>query len=512
MPRVSRTRPRVDDSPLSREFGQRLRRARLAARLTQQQLADDRYTKAYVSALENGLSRPSMAALNHFSRKLGIPASKLIDDEPVAWARIEADLALASGRWDDAVAAYGDLLEAAPSGDIRAELLSGKAEALVRRGQGREAAAAAAEAAEHFRTAGREPETALAEYWLSAAQYQMENTAEARALLQAILARVRGGLKVEPGFHLRLVMALSSLESRDGNHAAALGYLEEVRGLAGSLDDRRRASYLYDLAYSYRETGDLEAAVRAGIASLELFRQAEAEREAAMLENDLALSYLALGNGRRADELIASARATLERLDDEWSLSTFWTLRPRLPWPGATSPRQSRWRQAPWQWQNEPRTPRPPSTRCSLRRVPRVQSRVTRPSPGRVRARRDTGQECRQRQSHAQSPSGVGGRPGRGRSARASLRPHARGPRGLLINPRPAHRPSRATLASRGRGRHSCAAPGASPLASRLVGAAPHRRMRPRPPGVSAGRHARRSQACTRVRPGTKCIDSQQVR
>ncbi|MGD0248167.1 MAG: hypothetical protein ABSB75_03855 [Candidatus Limnocylindrales bacterium] len=108
---------------------------------------------------------------------------------------------------------------------------------------------------------------------------------------------------------------------RDGNHAAALGYLEEVRGLAGSLDDRRRASYLYDLAYSYRETGDLEAAVRAGIASLELFRQADAERESAMLENDLALSYLALGNGRRADELIASARATLERLDDEWYLA-----------------------------------------------------------------------------------------------------------------------------------------------------------------------------------------------
>lgn len=321
MPRVSRTRPRVDDSSLSREFGQRLRKARLAARLTQQQLADDRYTKAYVSALENGLSRPSMAALNHFSRKLGIPASKLINDEPVAWARIEADLALASGRWDDAIAAYGDLLEAAPSGDIRAELLSGKAEALVRWGQGREAAAAAAEAAEHFHAAGREPEAALAEYWLCAAQYQMENTAEARALLQAILARVRGGLKVEPGFHLRLVMALSSLESRDGNHAAALGYLEEVRGLAGSLDDRRRANYLYDLAYSYRETGDLEAAVRAGIASLELFRQAEAEREAAMLENDLALSYLALGNGRRADELIASARATLERLDDEWYLA-----------------------------------------------------------------------------------------------------------------------------------------------------------------------------------------------
>ena len=321
MARVSRTRPRVDDTPLAHQIGERLRTARLAAGLTQQQLAQDRYTKAYVSALENGLSRPSMAALNHFAHRLGIPASSLINDEPATWARLEADLALACGRWDDAIEAYGELLAASHAREVRAELLSGKAEALVRRGRGREAVSAAAEAAAIFHAADREPEAALAEYWLSAAQYQMENTDEAKALLHSILAKVRAGLKVEPGFHLRLVMALSSNESRDGNHAAALAYLEEVRGLAGSLDDRRRASYLYDLAFSYRETGDFEAAVRAGITSLELFRRVDGEREAAALENDLALSYLALGNTSRADEMITSARSTLERLGDEWYIA-----------------------------------------------------------------------------------------------------------------------------------------------------------------------------------------------
>jgi transcriptional regulator with XRE-family HTH domain len=321
MARVSRTRPRVDDSPLARQIGERLRKARLAAGLTQQQLAEGRYTKAYVSALENGLSRPSMAALNHFSHRLGIPASTLINDEPAAWARIEADLALACGRWDDAIVAYGELLESTASREARAELLIGKAEAFVRRGRGRDAAAVAAEAAELFHAAGRETDAALAEYWLAAAQYLMENTAEARALLHAILARVRGGLKVEPGFQLRLVMALSSNESRDGNHETALAYLEEVRGLAGALDDRRRANYLCDLAYSYRETGDFEAAIRSGLASLELFRQVDADRETAGLENDMALSYLALGNTMRADDMIASARAALERLGDEWYLA-----------------------------------------------------------------------------------------------------------------------------------------------------------------------------------------------
>ncbi len=321
MPRVSRTRPRIDDTPLARDMGERLKKARLSAGLTQQQLAEGRYTKAYISALENGLSRPSMAALNYLSGRLGITASKLLNDQPAAWARLEADLALACGRWEDAVTAYGELLGSATARETRAELLAGLAEAFYRRGNGSEAATAAAEAAQIFHKANRETEAALAEYWLSAAQVQLENTAEAKALLQSILARVRAGLGVEPDFHLRLVMALATTESREGNHTTALAYLAEVRALAGGFDDRRRAIYLQDLAHSYRETGDFEAAVRSGIASLELFHKVEAERETAALENDLALSYTALGNTVRAQEMIGSARATLERLHDDWGLA-----------------------------------------------------------------------------------------------------------------------------------------------------------------------------------------------
>jgi transcriptional regulator with XRE-family HTH domain len=321
MPRVSATRPRVDDSPLAQKIGERLKKARLAAGLTQTQLAEPRYTKAYVSALENGLSRPSMAALNHFSGRLGIQASQLINDEPAAWARLEADLFLACGRWDEAIAAYRDLLEIPQVSGARAELLRGLCEAMVRKGQAGDAIAYATESAELFRAAHRDADAALAEYWVSAAHYHRENTTEAKAILNSILARVRGGLKVEPDFKARLLMSLSSNESMEGNHKAALAYLEEVRGLDADLDDRRRASYLFDMAYSYRETGDYEAAVRTGIASLELFRQAESERESGALENELSMSYLAIGNSTRAAELAGSARARFERLGDRWWLA-----------------------------------------------------------------------------------------------------------------------------------------------------------------------------------------------
>jgi tetratricopeptide (TPR) repeat protein len=39
------------------------------------------------------------------------------------------------------------------------------------------------------------------------------------------------------------------------------------------------------------------------------------------MENDLALSYLALHNSGRANELAVSARSTFEGLDDEWCLA-----------------------------------------------------------------------------------------------------------------------------------------------------------------------------------------------
>jgi tetratricopeptide (TPR) repeat protein len=111
-------------------------------------------------------------------------------------------------------------------------------------------------------------------------------------------------------------MALSSTASRDGRHDIALAYLEEVRGLADSLDDHRRGTFLFDLAHSYRETGDYEGAIRTGIASLALFRATAYELGSAALEDDLALSFLALGNLAKAEEFASSSQKRFERLND----------------------------------------------------------------------------------------------------------------------------------------------------------------------------------------------------
>jgi tetratricopeptide (TPR) repeat protein len=270
---ATRTRRRVvvDDSPLAHAIGQRLRQARLAAGLTQQQLAGDRYTKAYISALENGIAKPSMAALNYLAPRLGRTASEIISDPSRAWARIEADLALASGDWQGAYDRFLALLEGA------IEL-------------------------------SREGDRARAEYWLASAHMQQDNPDEARGLLRGVLDRVRGGLDLGPDFATRLLIGLATLEGYQGAPTTALAYLEEARAVAGDLDTRRRGAFMAALASAYRNAGDIEAAIRSGLQAEALLRSAESDLEVGLVENQLALAFAANGNVRRARQAIREAR------------------------------------------------------------------------------------------------------------------------------------------------------------------------------------------------------------
>jgi transcriptional regulator with XRE-family HTH domain len=297
-------------------IGARLRQARLKAGLTQQRLAGDRYTKAYVSALENGLVNPSMVALEYLASRLGTSASTLIADDKVGWRRLEADLLLAAGEWQAAADAYEELLPQTVDPVGRADILRSSAEALARLERLEEAVTAANEAVEVYQSAGRDTDAALAAYWLAAALHYQGEVDEARSILTAIVDKVRAGLELDPDYRLRVLIALSRSEARAGNHDVALSYTEEIRGLASDLDYRQRASYLFDQARALRERGEHEAAMQAGYAARALFEAARAEVKMASLDNDLAASHLAAGNSKRAAELAANARQTFERLGD----------------------------------------------------------------------------------------------------------------------------------------------------------------------------------------------------
>jgi tetratricopeptide (TPR) repeat protein len=297
-------------------FGQRLRVYRERAGLTQKQLAGDRYTGAYISALENGLVRASMAALMYLADRLDVTVEQILVDQTPRWDRLEADLQLASGDWPTAIDQYTALLERTSSRTDAAQLLRGRAEAYCRLGKATEAIADATRAQQDLKRAGLDADAAYAAYWLANAHYQLDNPAEAKAIAHQVLAEVRAGLSVQTDFTVRLLVALAAIESWEGRHDHALPLLKEARAVDAELDDRARAAMLFSLAIGYAETGDHEAALRAGTQALGLYEAAGATHEAGNLRNNLALSYLHAGNVTHAAEMANESRELVTRLGD----------------------------------------------------------------------------------------------------------------------------------------------------------------------------------------------------
>jgi transcriptional regulator with XRE-family HTH domain len=312
----------VDNSHVARRVGERIRQARARLRLTQAQLAEGRYTAAYISALERGLAKPSMAALTFLSERLGVSIPDLVAEERPAAGRLEADLLLASGKPQEALDRYDALLETAGEDRRnRAELLRGKAEALCRLTLGHEALGPASEAAELFDALAAPADAAWARYWLAGAHYQEDNPAEARSILQQLLAADRAGLDVAPDFRFRLLTQLGNVEAWDGEWSRGLTYMEEARTLVDGASLVQRAAFLSGLALQYRRLGDLERSIRVGHESLALYHAADAERDEAALENNIAITFIELGNLTRAEEHLARARHLAERHGDARLLS-----------------------------------------------------------------------------------------------------------------------------------------------------------------------------------------------
>ncbi len=332
----------VDNRALAERVGTRIRNARRQAGLTQAELAAGRYTSAYISALELGHAKPSMAALSFLAERLGLSPRDFLDVEQPASARLEADLALAAGRWQEALDRYQLLLDANPVGRVRAELLRGMAEALCRLDRGSEAIGPAAEAAEAFSRMDLATDAAWSKYWLAFAHYRQDNPAEARSLLQELLDAERGGLNVAPDFRFRLLTAVANVEAWDGNPERALSYMEEARSLTDGLSLKQQAAFLSGLALQHHMSGDYERALRTGMQSFALYRAIESSVEHAALANNLALTYLELGNTSKAQEQVKYAEAIANAHDDAHVLSEILETKARIAWAagdGATAER-----------------------------------------------------------------------------------------------------------------------------------------------------------------------------
>src|SRR4029077_4405433 len=149
--RMSATRQlRPAAQPGSARLGERVRQLRVAAGLTQTDLAGDRFSKEYVSQIERGKTRPTPETIVWLAERLGVDAGFLANgisaDERgrVDAALARADALLEARRNDEALEEVEKIraaVLATGQPELEARALSGEATVRMRAGEVREAIA-----------------------------------------------------------------------------------------------------------------------------------------------------------------------------------------------------------------------------------------------------------------------------------------------------------------------------------------------------------------------------------
>src|SRR2546421_6517667 len=136
--------PAVSADAPSRGLGARLRSLRVAAGLTQTELAGDRCSKEYVSQIERGKTRPPRETIDWIAERLGVDAEFLANGVSADQrGRVEAALARGealteANREPEAIAEFEDVRSAGPATglpELEVRALNGGAYARARGGR-----------------------------------------------------------------------------------------------------------------------------------------------------------------------------------------------------------------------------------------------------------------------------------------------------------------------------------------------------------------------------------------
>src|SRR5438132_5121343 len=236
-------------------LGERLRQLRVAAAMTQTDLAGDRFSKEYVSQIERGKTRPTRETVEWLAQRLGVDAGFLANgvsaDErgrvDAALARAEA--MLEARRNAEAIEEFEKISSSVaatglPELEVRA--LAGEASARMREGEIREAIELLARA----RNLTERPEFSDLEradilYRLGVARYKLSSVQTAINLFdEAMILAERSEL---PSDHLRsnILAWRSRCYRRRRDLEAAREDVERALELAEGLNDRHTTADIY---------------------------------------------------------------------------------------------------------------------------------------------------------------------------------------------------------------------------------------------------------------------------
>jgi tetratricopeptide (TPR) repeat protein len=230
-------------------LGERLRQLRVAAALTQSELAGDRFSKEYLSQIERGKTRPTGETIEWLALRLGVDAGFLAngvstDERGRVETRLaQAEALLESEQNDEALAVFDDVRSAVaatglPELDVRA--LTGEATARARLGDVRRALELLTRARDLSEGPGfSDVERANVLYLLGKSRYLASSTTTAIGLLnEAMTLAERSGLPCD-GLRSDILHWRSRCYRRQRDYEAARDDIQLALELADGLSDRR---------------------------------------------------------------------------------------------------------------------------------------------------------------------------------------------------------------------------------------------------------------------------------
>ena len=236
-------------------LGERLRQLRVAAGLTQTELAGDRFSKEYISQIERGKTRPTAETIEWLGLRLGVDAGFLqsgvsADERAKAEAILaRADALLEEGRLDESIEEYTRALPAVlgtGAVELHVHALKGEAMAHAHNGDVKNALAMLGEARvlverEEFSDIDR----AEVLYRLGVCRYLLSSISTAVSLFnEALVLGERSGL---PSDELRLNVFSwrSRCYRRQRDYEAAREDVELALELAEAMHDARALGAAY---------------------------------------------------------------------------------------------------------------------------------------------------------------------------------------------------------------------------------------------------------------------------
>jgi HTH-type transcriptional regulator, quorum sensing regulator NprR len=316
-------------SAMTADVGARIRSLRTGRGLTQAQLAEPQYTKAYISMLESGRTRASMKALEHIAGRLGVQPSDLLGGSPSPAAPqydlLEARRLIEEGHPKEAI----PLLEALEEGLTPADQLVRLrylASANTWVGEAKQAFPLLERAQRMAELLGDQEEIVRIKAVLAAAYAKTYAYEDAIRLLRECVQASEEGIVSDPTFHFRRLADLAVHLTNQRRPKEAMPVYERAIELADQFSDRRSLGTMYaGLAKAHHLQGDVELAIRYNQRSLQVYEELSALDQVACTLDNIAVQYAEYGNRERARESLARGAKIAEEIKRDTTLASIKT-------------------------------------------------------------------------------------------------------------------------------------------------------------------------------------------